>query len=118
MNNDSKLEIAYKYCKPLKVACIKNELETQLEGYIFQCIERENDKWIVCFENFSRGRAYLTISLDSFWVLKTTANGIERINLDENLLLTHRLLDKRENGVVYSIIQKQFAYSLRYKYLE
>ena len=47
--------------------------------------------------------------------MKTTATRIERIAIDGNLLLTHRTLDKRQNGIVYSIIQKQFAQSSRFK---
>ena len=115
MDADTKLEMAYKYCKPLKVECIKKELETQLEGYTFKSIERETGKWAVFFEKLNGERINLSISLDSFSVLKTTATRIERIVIDENLLLTHRALDKRENGIVYSIIQKQFAQSSRFK---
>lgn len=115
MDADTKLEMAYKYCKPLKVECIKKELEAQLEGYTFKSIERETGEWTVCFENLNGEHINLSISLDSFSVLKTTATRIERIAIDGNLLLTHRTLDKRQNGIVYSIIQKQFAQSSRFK---
>ncbi len=115
MDTDTKLEMAYKCCKPLKVECIKKELEAQLEGYTFKSIERETGEWTVCFENLNGDCINLSILLDSFSVLKTTATRIERITIDEDLLLTHRTLDKRQNGIVYSIIHKQFAQSSRFK---
>ena len=115
MGDVHKLEMAYKYCKPLKVECIKKELDTQLEGYAFKSIERQNGEWTACFERPNEAHIMLSISLDSFSVLKTTATRIERIAIDGNLLLTYRTLDKRQNGIVYSIIQKQFAQSSRFK---
>jgi len=115
MDVDKKLELAYRYCKPLKVECIKKELEAQLEGYTFKSIEGETGEWTACFEGSNGEHINLSISLDSFSVLKTTDTRMERIAIDGNLLLTHRVLDKRQNGIVYSIIQKQFVQSNRFK---
>ncbi len=112
--NLENLELAYKYCKLLKIECIKKELEAQLEGYTLKSIERKTGEWTVCFENLNGEHIILSISSDSFSLLKITATRIEGIAIDENMLLTNRVIDKRQNGVVYSIIQKQFAPSSRF----
>ena len=111
MDDNKKLKIAYKYCKPLRVECIKQELEEQLEGYNFKSIERKNGKWATCFEDWNGNHINLFISSTSFSILKTTSIRIDRITIDKKLLLTHRVVDKRPNGAVYSIIKKQFASS-------
>ena len=114
MGDVHKLEMAYKYCKPLKVECIKKELDTQLEGYAFKSIERQNGEWTACFERPNEAHIMLSISFNKLSIMKNTDSKTERIAIDENLLLTDRVIDKRENGIVYSIIQKQFAPSSRF----
>ena len=114
MGADKKLEMAYKCCKPLKVECIKKELDAQLEGYTFKSIERQNGEWTICFEGPNEAHIMLSISFDKFSITKNTDSKTERISIDDNMLLTDRIIDKRQNGVVYSIIQKQFAPSSRF----
>ncbi len=114
MDIDKKLEMAYKCCKPLKVKCIKKELDTQLEGFTFRSIERQNGEWIICFEGSNESHIMLSISFNKLSIMKNTDSKAERIAIDENLLLTDRVIDKRQNGIVYLIIQKQFAPSDRF----
>jgi len=114
MAADKKLEMAYKCCKPLKVECIKIELDAQLEGYTFKSIERQNGEWTVCFEGLNEAHIMLSISFNKLSIMKNNNSKAERIAIDENMLLTDRVIDKRQNGIIYSIIQKQFTPSSRF----
>lgn len=114
MDADKKLEMAYKCCKPLKVECIKKELDAQLEDYVFKNIERKNGEWTVCFEGPNEAHIMLSISFNKLSIMKNTDSKAERIAIDENMLLTDRVIDKRQDGIVYSLIQKQFAPSSRF----
>lgn len=39
------LERAYSFCKLLKIDCIKSEIESHLNGYVIDSIERKNGEW-------------------------------------------------------------------------
>ena len=114
MDFDQKLEMAYKYCKLLKVECIKKELDAQLEGYKFENIEWKNSEWTVHYKDQNKAYIILSISFNKFSIMKNTDHQAERISIDENMLLTDRIIDKRQNGVIYSIVQKQFTPSSRF----
>lgn len=114
MDADKKLEVAYRCCKLLKVECIKRELYSQLEGYIFKSIKRENSEWIVEFKGPKEAHLMLSISFNKLNIMKNTDQKAERIAIDENMLLKERTIDKRENGIVYLVVQKQFAPSSRF----
>ncbi len=114
-NFDKKLEMAYKCCKPLKVECIKKELEMYLEGYTFKSIERQNGEWTVYFEGANEDNVMLSISFNNLRIMIDNDRKTERIAIDKNMLLTDRIIDKRQHGIVYSIIQKQFGSSNRFK---
>ncbi len=111
---DKKLEMAYKCCEPLKVECIKKELNTQLEGYKLENIERQNGEWTVYFKYQNEARIMLSISFNKFSIMKNIYNKVEKITVDKDMLLTDRVVDKRQNGIIYSIIKKQFALSSRF----
>ena len=46
---------------------------------------------------------------------KYTNNLIERVTINEKLLMTHKIIEKRPNGILYSIINKQFDLSNRFR---
>ena len=66
---DKKLEIAYKCCEPLKIECIKKELDTQLVGYKLENIERQNDEWTVYFTYQNEAHIMLSISSNKFSII-------------------------------------------------
>ncbi len=114
MNTDKELEMAYKFCKPLRVECIKKELDEKLEGYTFKSIERQNRGYSICFEGPNNAYIMLSIYFDKLSIMKYTDSKVERIVIDDNMLLLDWVIDKRQNGIIYSIIQKQFALANRF----
>ena len=118
MTEKEYLEMVINYCKPLRNECIRKDFDAQLEGYTYKSVVREADnEWIAYFEGVNGSRIRLTISPNEFSMLKMTETTNERIALEENFVITHELLDRRENGIVYSKIQKQFTHSNRFKQL-
>ncbi len=106
---------AYKFCKLLKIECIKQEIEEITKDYTLDKMELKNGEWICSFHKDNGEAIILCISFNNIHLMKYRSNFIERVEIDEKLLLTDRSIDKRENGVVYSVIQKQFMPSVRFK---
>lgn len=105
------LERAYKFCKLLNVNCIRNEMESNLKGYILDSIERKNGEWNCLLTNEKDNYITLTIAFNKISILKCTTSFAERIIVGEDLLLSHRIVEKRPNGIIYSVINKQFESS-------
>ena len=98
----------------MKIECIQKELDTQLDGYTFISMEMQNGEWTVYFEGVNEANIMLSISSNKLSIMKNSDNKIERIVIDEDMSLTDRVIDKRQNGIIYSVIQKQFAPSSRF----
>lgn len=114
---DLKLELerAYRFCKLLKIDCIKSEIESHLNGYVIDSIERKNGEWNCSLTDKKNNYITLTISFNKISILKCTDDSAERIAVEEDLLLSHRIVEKRPKGIIYSIIQKQFGASRRFQ---
>lgn len=61
---------------------------------------------------------FLTITLNEISILKNSDSIAERINIginkDKKIVLFHRILEKKDDGIIYSIIQKYFALTYRF----
>lgn len=115
LNIQKQLDRAYKFSKLLKNDCIREEIEHNLKGYSLKNMEFEDEKWICSYIDENDNHLSLTISFNNVELMKSTNNKIERIAVDENLILIHRTVDKREKGLIYSIIEKEFAPSENFK---
>lgn len=109
------LDRAYNFSKLLKIDSIREEIEQNLNGYTLKNVELKNGEWTCSYIGENDNHLSLTISFNNVSLLKSTNNKVERIAVNENLILSHRTIDKRENGLIYSIIEKQFAPSERFK---
>ena len=109
------LDRAYKFSKLLKIDSIREEIEQNLNGYTLKNVEFKNGEWTCTYTDENDNHLSLTISLINVSLLKSTNNKVERIAVNENLILSHRTIEKREKGLIYSIIEKQFAPSERFK---
>ena len=67
------------------------------------------------FENNNGEIIYLDISLKENVLIKKKDNLIEYVKIDNNLLLVHEIIEKRPNGIIYSIIKKMFDISNKFK---
>jgi len=113
-NMQNKLNLAYKASKLFKNEIIKNEIEQNLYGYSLKNVEFKNGEWVCSYTNEIDNYIILRISFGNINIQKYTNNKVERITIDKNLVLSHRIIDKRGNGLIYSIIKKQFAPSERF----
>ena len=113
-NMQNKLNLAYKASKLFKNEIIKNEIEQNLYGYSLKNVEFKNGEQVCSYTNEIDNYIILRISFGNINIQKYTNNKVERITIDKNLVLSHRIIDKRGNGLIYSIIKKQFAPSERF----
>lgn len=111
------LEEVYNYSKISQIECIKKEIEDFIKGYNVKNIKLKDGIFECSFEN-SDGD-YLGINfknqINAITMCKYTNNLIERVTISENLLMTHKIIEKRLNGILYSIINKQFDLSNRFR---
>jgi len=113
----SKLDLnsIYRFCKLLKADSIKAEIDEHIKGCSLNSIERKNGVWNCFFESENDKNIYLKISDDNIGIIKSSNNTFERISIDVSLLLSHRIIEKRPDGIIYSVIFKQFLPSGRFK---
>lgn len=114
-NSNLDLNRVYRFCKLLKIDSIKAELDEHINGYSLNDIERKNGEWICSLTSGDDKHITLMIGFNKITILKSSNNTFERISIDETLSLSHRTIEKRSNGIVYSIMKKQFAPSSRFK---
>ena len=111
------LKKVYNYSKILQIECIKKEIEEFIKGYNIKNIKLNGGIFECSFEN-SDGD-YLGINfknqINAITMCKYTNNLIERVTINENLLMTHKIIEKRPNGILYSIINKRFDLSNRFR---
>ena len=104
----------YKFCKLLHIDIIKNEIEGKIKGYSLDAMKSENGSFISTFHKGEKDSIILTTSFNSISLTKYNEFSVERITVDENMLMTNISVEKREKGVIYSTLQKQFAPSSRF----
>ena len=111
------LDRIYKSSKLLKIDCIKKEVEEFIKGFTIKNIKLNNGTWECSFENENGESLNLTIATasDTIMMSKQKGNFVESIKIDDNLLMVHEIIEKRPNGIIYSIINKQFALSKCFK---
>lgn len=103
------LNVFYSFCDLLKSKCIRDEFNEVLVGYNLNSLERKDGKLYAEFINHN-GIIFLIVDPDYFIFKKRTENIIEEIKVNSNMILLDRKLEKREKGVIYSSIMKNFAF--------
>lgn len=111
------LDQVYEYSQLLKIECIKKEVEEFIKGFTIKDIKLQKGTVECLFENNNGETIYLGISLKEnvLIFLKKKDNLIEYVKIDNNLLLVHEIIEKRPNGIIYSIIKKMFDISNKFK---
>ncbi len=116
INSISMSDKKYKSNKVLKRSIIREEINDLMQEFHLIKIDKKNDEW-VCFyekdgENSFHSSNYLifTLSHNGIGLLKCKDTKIEEIKIDNRLRQTNQILEKRENGLVYSIIKKKYSF--------
>lgn len=102
---------ALSFCWFSNILCIKEEIEKYLEGYSLQSIEKHKIEYDCYFNDENDNSITMTIQRDRIGLYIFMNNSVDRILIDENLVLTCKSVVRRQNGVLYSIIKKQFSLS-------
>lgn len=109
------LESVYRFCALLKIEAIKEEIDSFLVGYSLDDIKLQNGKFECEFSNANNNTISLSISPREIYLNRYNDNVLSSITIREDLILRQVDIEKRENGVIYKEIQKQFAPSNRFK---
>lgn len=115
MDKIARLESAYRFCFLLKIEAIKEEIDSFLVGYSLDDIKLQNGKFECEFSNDSNRKISLTISPREIHLYRYNDNLLSSVTIREDLILRQVDVEKRENGVIYKDLQKQFAPSNRFK---
>lgn len=115
MDKESRLESAYRFCFLLKIEAIKNEIDSFLVGYLLKDIKLQNGKFECEFTNGNNSTISLSISPREIHLYRYNDNVLSSVTVREDQILRQVDVEKRENGVIYKDIQKQFAPSNRFK---
>ena len=116
MDPKSQLERAYHYCALLGVDPIREEIESHLTGYTLKNVSFKNREWICSYENESGNSICLIISFYYVHLLKSFGNKVERITIDDNLVLEDREIEKKDDSILYSINEKKYGPSKKHDY--
>lgn len=108
------LDKVYKYCKLLHIDIVKDEIEEIIKDYTLEEVKFENGNFVSTFHKGEKNSIILTTSFNNISLTKFNESIVERITIDDNMLMTNVSVEKREKGVIYSILQKQFGYSNRF----
>ncbi len=114
LDDQQQLERAYKFSRLLKIDSIREEIEQHLQGYSLKNIKFHNGEWICTYTDKNDNNLSLTTSFNRIGIIKEVGNKIERIAIDEHLILSHKTIEKREKGLVYSDVQKVFSPFVEY----
>lgn len=115
MDKIKRLESAYRFCFLLKIEAIKAEIDSFLIGYSLEDIKLENGKFECQFSNDKNNTISLSISPREIHLYRYNDNVLSSVTIREDQILRQVDVEKRENGVIYKEIQKQFAPSNRFK---
>ena len=109
--NNFKFKKVYEFCKLLENDGIRKEIDEQIEGYSLEWIYKyEESMWYV-FTGADDKKILLTFFRNRIGLSKQSNNMVEEIYADESLLLSHKIIEKRPNGVIYSNIYKNFNFN-------
>lgn len=115
MDKESRLESAYRFCFLLKNEAIKNEIDNFLVGYSLKDIKLQNGKFECEFTNDNNSTISLTLSPREIHLHRYNDNLLSSVTIREDQILRQVDVEKRENGVIYKEIKKQFTPSNRFK---
>lgn len=96
----------YRFCRLLHIDSIRNEIEEKIKGYNLDDIKLEQGKFVCTFHKNELSSVILTASLGSIILTKYEGSNVERITVDENLIMINTSVEKRESGIIYFILQK------------
>ena len=106
--NDIKFKKIYEFCKLLENDGIRKEIEEQIEGYSLEETYRNwSGLWFI-FMGTDNKKIILTVFNNRIRLSKQSNNMVGKIYVDESLILSHQIIEKRPNGVIYSNICKNF----------
>jgi len=105
------LEGVYNNCLLSKADIIKNELINYLKGYTL--IDSENQQFT--FINNKGEKLELVIGFNYINITRFNTHQAERIRIDDNFVISRKLLEKRENGILLKDVKKTIASSNRFQ---
>lgn len=106
--NNSKLMYFFKFCRLLENDGIRKEIEEQLKGYSLEVTYQDERGLHGIFAGNDNTKIILTFCRYEICLSKQSNNMVEEIYADESLLLSHKIIEKCSNGVIYSNIYKNF----------
>ncbi len=109
------LENACNNCELLKEECLKEELKQHLDGFLLKIEERKDNRDYFYFEGVNKEKLTLCFSEKQVTIVKKEENKVAKMTINEDLLLIDQIIDKRPKGIIYTLIQKQFAPSKRFQ---
>ena len=95
----------------------KKEVEEYIKGFAIKDIKFNMGDWECSFEN-GNGEILnfcIAVTKNTLFLSKRGANFIERVKIDGGLFLIREVIEKRSNGIIYSIITKRFDFSNKFK---
>lgn len=101
----------YRFCNLFKYDPIKQEFDEQIKNYSLNNIEKKPNKYICSFANDKDEHIGIIVELNNISIIKNSTSRFEKIFFDDNLLILHRIIEKRTNGIIYSIVEKKFNLS-------
>lgn len=111
------LESISKYSVLLKDSSIKNEISSILSNYDLVSIEKFSDGYL-CKFNCNDDIATLFIKKNKLSISVDDRNTKAKIDIDENMILTERFIEKRYKGYLVTDIVKRFIKPLSNSVLE
>ncbi|MBE6154379.1 MAG: hypothetical protein E7163_02220 [Firmicutes bacterium] len=108
------MEEIYNVCSIMKIECIKNEVENILSGYVCEgkLLNGFRQKEII----FNKGGYKATVNLqdNSITILIVSKNGLERIKINDDLILNHEILKSESDKFIFTVVNKVFCSSKRF----
>ena len=102
------LDRAYKFCYLLHIDIIKNELANIIKGFELISGKKNNGGWEFTFKNeLEQLNLYMTHNEISIY--RKGVNYYQFINLNKLMLMQEYKVEKREKGIFYQMIKKQFS---------
>lgn len=103
------LDTIYKFCKLLNIGIIKKEFDKKIKDYTLKEVKYGRGEFCSTFYRNEEDRILLTTSFDNIHLSEYTESYVESTTINANLLMTSVSIEKRENGIIYSILRKQFG---------
>lgn len=109
--NNSRLMYFFKFCRLLENDGIRKEVEEQLKGYSLEVAYQDERGLHGIFIGNDNKKIILTFCRYEICLSKQSNNMVELIDIDKSLVLSHKIIEKRPNGVIYSNIYKNFNFN-------